>query len=78
ALPPTQEQPSRQVALCNKGKSKAKVTEEDKDEEGEAIQKLRKELKDFVVLTKNSVGVRMQKKHPPLEALAIAKHVKLV
>ncbi|KAG6887453.1 hypothetical protein C0995_015213 [Termitomyces sp. Mi166 len=34
------------------GKGKAKAMEEDKDEEGEAAQKLRKELEDFVVLTK--------------------------
>ncbi|KAG6886710.1 hypothetical protein C0995_005690, partial [Termitomyces sp. Mi166 len=34
------------------GKGKAKVTEENKDEEGEATQKLRKELEDFVVPTK--------------------------
>ncbi|KAG6886789.1 hypothetical protein C0995_004723, partial [Termitomyces sp. Mi166 len=33
ALPPTQEQPSQQVAPCNKGKEKAKSTEEDEDEE---------------------------------------------
>ncbi|KAG6859810.1 hypothetical protein C0995_003656, partial [Termitomyces sp. Mi166 len=48
ALLLTQEQPSIQVAPCNKGKGKAKVTEKDKDEEGEAAQKLRKELEDFV------------------------------
>ncbi|KAG6898660.1 hypothetical protein C0995_008922 [Termitomyces sp. Mi166 len=35
-----------------KGKGKAKAMEDDEDEEGEATQKLRKELKDFVVLTK--------------------------
>ncbi|KAG6871221.1 hypothetical protein C0995_007100 [Termitomyces sp. Mi166 len=34
------------------GKGKAKEMEDDKDEEGEAAQKLRKELEDFVVLTK--------------------------
>ncbi|KAG6886996.1 hypothetical protein C0995_002493 [Termitomyces sp. Mi166 len=66
------------------GKGKAKVMEEDKDKEGEAAQKLRKELEDFMVPTKskgclwNGVGIRMQKKHPPLEALIIAKHIKLV
>ncbi|KAG6887325.1 hypothetical protein C0995_016171 [Termitomyces sp. Mi166 len=37
----------------NKGKGKAKVMEEDKDEEGEATQKLRKELENFVVQTKH-------------------------
>ncbi|KAG6871979.1 hypothetical protein C0995_014346 [Termitomyces sp. Mi166 len=51
-LPPTQEQPSQWAAPFSKGKGKAKATEEDKDEEGEAAQKLRKELEDFVVLTK--------------------------
>ncbi|KAG6887161.1 hypothetical protein C0995_000813 [Termitomyces sp. Mi166 len=82
-LPPTQEQPSQQVAPCNKGKGKAKVTEKDEDEEGEAAQRLRKELEDFMVLTKskgclwNGIGIRMQKKRPPLEALAIAKCVKI-
>ncbi|KAG6886408.1 hypothetical protein C0995_008123, partial [Termitomyces sp. Mi166 len=50
-LPPTQE-PSQWVVLCNKSKAKAKATEDDKDEEGEATQKLRKKLKDFMVLTK--------------------------
>ncbi|KAG6871402.1 hypothetical protein C0995_004996, partial [Termitomyces sp. Mi166 len=93
-------------------KGKAKATEEDEDKEGEAAQKLRKELENFVVLTKcdqciadnladqcwyptgkcpcwccchksksclwNGVGVRMQKKHPPLKALVIAKCIKLV
>ncbi|KAG6859629.1 hypothetical protein C0995_006423, partial [Termitomyces sp. Mi166 len=51
ALPPTQE-PFQWLAPCNKDKSKAKAMEDDKDEEGEATQKLRKELEDFVVLTK--------------------------
>ncbi|KAG6899948.1 hypothetical protein C0995_004591 [Termitomyces sp. Mi166 len=50
-LPPTQE-PSRRLVPCNKGKGKAKAMEDDKDEEGEATQKLRKELEDFVVPTK--------------------------
>ncbi|KAG6893579.1 hypothetical protein C0995_016657 [Termitomyces sp. Mi166 len=39
---------------CNKGKGKAKAMEDDKDEEGEATQKLRKELEDFMVPTKVS------------------------
>ncbi|KAG6883434.1 hypothetical protein C0995_012321, partial [Termitomyces sp. Mi166 len=66
------------------GKGKVKATEEDEDEEGEAAQKLRKELEDFVVPTKskdclwNGVGIRMQKKCPPWKALTIAKHIKLV
>ncbi|KAG6898801.1 hypothetical protein C0995_008322, partial [Termitomyces sp. Mi166 len=66
------------------GKSKAKAMEDDKDEEGEATQNLRKELEDYVVLTKskgclwNGIGIRIQKKCPPLEGLIIAKHVKLV
>ncbi|KAG6888135.1 hypothetical protein C0995_010511 [Termitomyces sp. Mi166 len=81
ALPPTQE-PSQWVAPCNKGKGKAKVTEDDKDKEGEATQKLRKELEDFVVPIKFDnkllASVRMQKKRPPLAVLIIAKHVKLV
>ncbi|KAG6871639.1 hypothetical protein C0995_002002 [Termitomyces sp. Mi166 len=51
-LPPTQEQPSQWVVPHNKGKDKAKVMEEDEDKEGEATQKLRKELENFVVLTK--------------------------
>ncbi|KAG6859423.1 hypothetical protein C0995_008730, partial [Termitomyces sp. Mi166 len=80
------EQPSQQAAPGNKGKGKAKVTEEDKDEEGEATQKLRKELEDFMVLTKcdrciaNNLADQcwMQKKHPPLEALTVANCVKLV
>ncbi|KAG6893305.1 hypothetical protein C0995_001005, partial [Termitomyces sp. Mi166 len=50
-LLPTQE-PSQQVAPYDKGKGKVKAMEDDKDEEGEATQKLRKELEDFVVLTK--------------------------
>ncbi|KAG6870737.1 hypothetical protein C0995_011056, partial [Termitomyces sp. Mi166 len=65
--------------------SKAKVTEDDNDEE-EATQKLRKELEDFVVPTTfddklllvQCVGVRMQKKCPPLSVLVVAKHIKLV
>ncbi|KAG6859850.1 hypothetical protein C0995_002950 [Termitomyces sp. Mi166 len=66
------------------GKGKAKAMEDDKDKEGKATQKLRKELEDFMVPTKfkgclwNGIGVRMQKKHPPLAALIIAKHMKLV
>ncbi|KAG6903167.1 hypothetical protein C0995_002710 [Termitomyces sp. Mi166 len=52
ALLPTQEQPSQWAAPYNKGKGKAKATEEDKDKKGEAAQKLRKELEDFVVSTK--------------------------
>ncbi|KAG6899057.1 hypothetical protein C0995_007297 [Termitomyces sp. Mi166 len=51
-LLPTQEQPSQQAAPHNKGKGKAKAMEEDGDEKGEATQKLRKELEDFVILTK--------------------------
>ncbi|KAG6883575.1 hypothetical protein C0995_012080, partial [Termitomyces sp. Mi166 len=96
----------------NKGKGKVKATEDDEDKEGEATQKLRKELEDFMILTKcyhciannladqcwyptgkrpcwhccrkskgclwNGVGIRMQKKCPPLSVLIIAKHVKLV
>ncbi|KAG6901016.1 hypothetical protein C0995_002237 [Termitomyces sp. Mi166 len=50
-LPSTQE-PSQQAAPHNKGKGKAKAMEDDEDKEGEAPQKLRKELEDFVVLTK--------------------------
>ncbi|KAG6870729.1 hypothetical protein C0995_011096, partial [Termitomyces sp. Mi166 len=50
-LPLTQE-PSQWLAPCNKGKGKAKVMEDDEDEEGEATQKFRKKLEDFVVLTK--------------------------
>ncbi|KAG6885897.1 hypothetical protein C0995_008935 [Termitomyces sp. Mi166 len=51
---------------------------EDDDDNEEAAQKLRKELEDFVMPTTNGIGVRMQKKHPPLAALVVAKHVKLV
>ncbi|KAG6859526.1 hypothetical protein C0995_007621 [Termitomyces sp. Mi166 len=43
---------SQQSAPCNKGKGKAKATEDDEDKEGEATQKLRKELEDFMVPTK--------------------------
>ncbi|KAG6858327.1 hypothetical protein C0995_000753 [Termitomyces sp. Mi166 len=46
----TQECSSQWSVLQNKGKSKAKVTEDDDDDE-ETAQKLRKELKDFVVPT---------------------------
>ncbi|KAG6887630.1 hypothetical protein C0995_013920 [Termitomyces sp. Mi166 len=76
--------PPMHAAPCNKGKGKAKVMEEDEDEEGEAAQKLKKELENFIVPTKskgclwNGVAIRMQKKHPPLKALIIAKHIKLV
>ncbi|KAG6859724.1 hypothetical protein C0995_004924 [Termitomyces sp. Mi166 len=45
----TQKPPSQQSAPPNKGKGKAKATEDDKEEE--ATQKLRKELEDFVVPT---------------------------
>ncbi|KAG6860313.1 hypothetical protein C0995_012811, partial [Termitomyces sp. Mi166 len=80
----------------NKSKGKAKATEDDKDKEDEATRKLRKELKDFMVLTKfddkllasllpplseyyeGDIELPMQKKHPPLAASIIAKHVKLV
>ncbi|KAG6871367.1 hypothetical protein C0995_005394 [Termitomyces sp. Mi166 len=137
------QEPSQQVVPCNKDKGKVKATEDDEDEEGEATQKLRKELEDFVVPTKfdnkllvsllpppseyyegdiglpqgakisggrkgditlvlpamqvlvlekngtgccckskgclwNGIGIRMQKKRPPLAALIIAKRVKLV
>ncbi|KAG6902047.1 hypothetical protein C0995_005103 [Termitomyces sp. Mi166 len=66
------------------GKGKAKAMEDDEDKEGEATQKLSKELEDFMVPTKskgclwNGIGIRMQKKCPSLAALVIAKHVKLV
>ncbi|KAG6871568.1 hypothetical protein C0995_003002, partial [Termitomyces sp. Mi166 len=50
-LLPIQE-PSQQVLPWNKGKGKAKAMKDDKDEKGEATQKLRKELEDFVVLPK--------------------------
>ncbi|KAG6886599.1 hypothetical protein C0995_006518, partial [Termitomyces sp. Mi166 len=46
----TQEPSSRWSAPQNKGKSKAKVMEDDNDDK-EATQKLRKELEDFVVPT---------------------------
>ncbi|KAG6898614.1 hypothetical protein C0995_009108 [Termitomyces sp. Mi166 len=49
ALSLTQE-PSQWSAPCNKGKGKAKVTEDDNDKE-EATQKYRKELEDFIVPT---------------------------
>ncbi|KAG6857864.1 hypothetical protein C0995_004632, partial [Termitomyces sp. Mi166 len=45
-----QEPPSQQSALCNKGKGKAKVMEDDDNVE-EATQKFRKELEDFIVPT---------------------------
>ncbi|KAG6886765.1 hypothetical protein C0995_005002 [Termitomyces sp. Mi166 len=69
---------------------KAQVVTEDDKEEEEATQKLRKELEDFVVPTTfndkllskgclwNGMGVRMQKKHPPLSVLIVAKRIKLV
>ncbi|KAG6859697.1 hypothetical protein C0995_005396, partial [Termitomyces sp. Mi166 len=47
-LLPTQEQPSQLVAPHNKGKGKAKAMEKNEDKEGEAAQKLRKELEDFM------------------------------
>ncbi|KAG6880802.1 hypothetical protein C0995_004363, partial [Termitomyces sp. Mi166 len=50
ALSLTQEHSSQQSAPQNKGKGKAKAMEDD-DNDKEATQKLRKELKDFVVLT---------------------------
>ncbi|KAG6887002.1 hypothetical protein C0995_002438 [Termitomyces sp. Mi166 len=50
--------------------------------EDEGTQTLREELKNFVVPTKgclwNGVGIRIQKKYPPMEVLLLAKHVKLV
>ncbi|KAG6893766.1 hypothetical protein C0995_016164, partial [Termitomyces sp. Mi166 len=45
-----QEPPSQWLVPCNKGKGKAKVMEDDDNEE-EATQKFRKELEDFVVPT---------------------------
>ncbi|KAG6871724.1 hypothetical protein C0995_000751 [Termitomyces sp. Mi166 len=45
--------PPMHTAPHNKGKGKVKAMEDDKDEEGEAAQKLRKELEDLVVPTKN-------------------------
>ncbi|KAG6860332.1 hypothetical protein C0995_012566 [Termitomyces sp. Mi166 len=67
ALLPTQEQPSQQAAPCNKGKGKAKVMEEDEDKEGEAAQKLRKELEDFMVLTKFDNKLLASLLPPPME-----------
>ncbi|KAG6859582.1 hypothetical protein C0995_006995, partial [Termitomyces sp. Mi166 len=72
-----EEHSSQWLAPQNKGKGKAKVTEDD-DNDKKATQKLKKELEDFVVLTTNGIGVRTQKKHPPLATLVMAKHVKLV
>ncbi|KAG6882594.1 hypothetical protein C0995_014333, partial [Termitomyces sp. Mi166 len=46
------QEPSRQLVPHNKSKGKAKAMEDDEDKEGEATQKLRKELEDFVVPTK--------------------------
>ncbi|KAG6870961.1 hypothetical protein C0995_009404, partial [Termitomyces sp. Mi166 len=101
ALSLTQERSSQQSAPQNKGKGKAKATEDDDNEE-EAAQKLRKELEHFMVLTTfddkllasllpppseyfkgdsclwNGVGIRTQKKRPPLAALVVAKRIKLV
>ncbi|KAG6901398.1 hypothetical protein C0995_012462 [Termitomyces sp. Mi166 len=45
--------PSQWAPPCSKGKGKAKATKEDNDQEGEATQRLRKELENFVVLTKS-------------------------
>ncbi|KAG6897173.1 hypothetical protein C0995_010770, partial [Termitomyces sp. Mi166 len=46
------QEPSQWLAPHNRGKGKAKVIEDDENKEGEATQKFRKELEDFVVLTK--------------------------
>ncbi|KAG6871757.1 hypothetical protein C0995_000385 [Termitomyces sp. Mi166 len=61
-LPLTQES-SQWLAPRNKGKGKAKVTEDDKDKEGEATQKLRKELEDFMFDDKLLASLLL----PPLE-----------
>ncbi|KAG6859463.1 hypothetical protein C0995_008288, partial [Termitomyces sp. Mi166 len=66
-LLPTQEQPSQGVVPCNKGKGKAKAMEENKDEEGETAQKLRKELENFVVLTKFDNNLLASLLLPPTE-----------
>ncbi|KAG6900986.1 hypothetical protein C0995_002963 [Termitomyces sp. Mi166 len=66
ALPPTQE-PSQQLAPCNKGKGKANATEDDEDKEGEATQRLRKELEDFMVPTKFDNKLLASLLPPPLE-----------
>ncbi|KAG6899065.1 hypothetical protein C0995_007269, partial [Termitomyces sp. Mi166 len=55
-----------QEEVCH-GKGKAKATEDDKDEEGEATQKLRKELEDFVVPTKFDNKLLMSLLPLPLE-----------
>ncbi|KAG6887185.1 hypothetical protein C0995_000583 [Termitomyces sp. Mi166 len=115
---------SQWLVSYNKGKGKAKTMEDNEDEEGEATQKLRKELEDFMVPTKfdnkllasllllppeyykGDIGLLRgakilggrkgditlvspatqalvlekngTKKRPPLSALVVAKHVKLV
>ncbi|KAG6901118.1 hypothetical protein C0995_000430 [Termitomyces sp. Mi166 len=51
-LLPTQEQPSQWVPPHSKGKGKAKAMEENNDKEGEATQRLREELENFVAPTK--------------------------
>ncbi|KAG6901099.1 hypothetical protein C0995_000760 [Termitomyces sp. Mi166 len=66
-LLPTQEQPSQWTAPCNKGKGKAKAMEDNKDEEDEATQKLRKELEDFMVPTKFDNELLVSLLLPPLE-----------
>ncbi|KAG6860261.1 hypothetical protein C0995_013532 [Termitomyces sp. Mi166 len=65
ALSLTQESPRRLVP-CNKGKSKAKTTEDDDDKE-EATQKFRKELEDFVVPTTFDNKLLVSLLPPPLE-----------
>ncbi|KAG6887767.1 hypothetical protein C0995_012984 [Termitomyces sp. Mi166 len=47
-----QEEPFQWAPPHSKGKGKAKATKEDNNEEDEVTQKLRKELENFVVLTK--------------------------
>ncbi|KAG6859156.1 hypothetical protein C0995_011092 [Termitomyces sp. Mi166 len=65
-LPPTQES-SQQSVPRNKDKGKAKAMEDDEDEESEAIQNLRKELKDFMVPTKFNDNLLASLLLPPLK-----------
>ncbi|KAG6859503.1 hypothetical protein C0995_007848, partial [Termitomyces sp. Mi166 len=51
----------------NKGKSKVKAVEEDKDKEGEAAQNLRKELENFMVPTKFNNKLLASLLPPPME-----------
>ncbi|KAG6886478.1 hypothetical protein C0995_007525 [Termitomyces sp. Mi166 len=70
------QEPSQRLAPHKKGKGKAKATEDDEDEEGEATQKFRKELEDFVIPTKISGGRKgdITLVSPAMRALVLEKN----